>query len=76
MSAPIYEPPKSTTGEILEAVKKRLESVVADNKDRFGEIPVLLDDVTDVVLRYRPSPKSQPAKQRRKKRRKLQKRKQ
>jgi hypothetical protein len=32
-----------------------------------------LDAVADVVLRYRPKPKSEPAKQRRKKRRKLEK---
>lgn len=30
-----------------------------------------LDAIADVVLRYRPKPKSEPAKQRRKKRRKF-----
>jgi hypothetical protein len=33
--------------------------------------PKALDAIADVVLRYRPKPKSEPAKQRRKKRRKL-----
>lgn len=36
--------------------------------------PKALDAIADVVLRYRPKPKSEPAKQRRKKRRKLEKR--
>lgn len=35
--------------------------------------PKVLDAMADVVLRYRPKPKSEPAKQRRKKRRKLEK---
>lgn len=33
--------------------------------------PKVLDAIADVVLAYRPSPKSKPAKQRRTKRRKL-----
>jgi len=37
------------------------------------KIPKALDAIADVVLRYRPKPKSEPAKQRRKKRRKLEK---
>lgn len=36
-------------------------------------VPKALDAIADVVLRYRPKPKSEPAKQRRKKRRKLEK---
>lgn len=35
--------------------------------------PKALDAIADVVLRYRPKPKSEPAKARRKKRRKLEK---
>jgi hypothetical protein len=35
--------------------------------------PKALDAIADVVLRYRPKPKSEPAKQRRKKRRKIEK---
>ena len=35
--------------------------------------PKVLDAIADVVLKYRPNPKSEPAKQRRKKRRKLEK---
>ena len=35
--------------------------------------PKALDSIVDVVLAYRPKPKSEPAKQRRKKRRKLEK---
>lgn len=35
--------------------------------------PKALDLIADVVLRYRPKPKSEPAKERRKKRRKLEK---
>jgi len=35
--------------------------------------PIVLDAIADVVLRYRPKPKSEPAKQRRKKRWKLEK---
>lgn len=35
--------------------------------------PKALDAIADVVLRYRPKPKSAPGKQRRKKRRKLEK---
>lgn len=37
------------------------------------KIPKALDAIADVVLRYRPKPKSEPAKQRRRKRRKLEK---
>lgn len=37
------------------------------------KIPKVLDAIADVVLRYRPKPKSEPAKQRRKNRRKLEK---
>jgi hypothetical protein len=37
------------------------------------KVPIVLDAIADVVLRYRPKPKSEPAKQRRKKRRKLEK---
>lgn len=37
------------------------------------KIPKALDAIADVVLRYRPKPKSEPAKQRRKKRRKIEK---
>ncbi len=33
--------------------------------------PKILDAVTDVVLRYRPKPKSEPAKKRQRKRRKI-----
>jgi len=35
--------------------------------------PKVLDAIADVVLRYRPKPKSEPSKARRKKRRKLEK---
>jgi hypothetical protein len=35
--------------------------------------PKALDAIADVVLRYRPKPKSKPARQRRTKRRKLEK---
>ena len=35
--------------------------------------PKALDLIADVVLRYRPKPNSEPAKQRRRKRRKLEK---
>jgi hypothetical protein len=37
--------------------------------------PKVLDAVVDVVLRYRPKPKSAPAKQRRKKRRQIERKK-
>jgi hypothetical protein len=37
------------------------------------KVPKALDAIADVVLHYRPKPKSQPAKNRRKKRRKLEK---
>lgn len=33
--------------------------------------PKVLDAIADVVLRYRPKPKSEPAKQRRKKKRRI-----
>jgi len=35
--------------------------------------PKILDAMTDKVLRYRPKPKSQPAKKRQRKRRKIEK---
>lgn len=35
------------------------------------KIPKALDAITDVVLRYRPKPKSEPAKERRKKKRRI-----
>lgn len=35
------------------------------------KIPKALDAITDVVLRYRPKPKSEPAKERRRKKRRV-----
>ncbi len=46
--------------------KEQLLQEAADLK-----VPIVLDAIADVVLAYRPKPKSEPAKQRRKKRRRL-----
>jgi hypothetical protein len=52
--------------------KPPAKAITTEDAMRIGGL-LQLDAIADVVLRYRPKPKSKPAKERRKKRRKLQK---